>query len=334
MTGRSWWRALLNLPEPTAKPVLPSETAKMDEVPRAAAQLPVGYTAVHTDQRVSYARRVGRIVLWVLVGLLLLLGLRTLVRPTTRVIPPAAVATYPDGEASGVAARFVQAYLTNVPTNREAVDERAKVLALDTAEGISIETTWAGTQATSVAQVIPAGVTPAADGKTATVRVLALLRTTAAQHAVTSRWVGVSVPVQRTSTRVAVAGTPAFVAIPAPGPADRPKSPTTDSDVTKQTREGVAAFFAAYAGADAAALQQVAAPGSQLLPLGGLTTLQDMTSWQVDAGDAERRTGHASVNWRLGASTVTQHYRVELISVSGGGTQSWRVNDVAPEVLP
>ena len=60
------------------------------------------------------------------------------------------------------------------------------------------------------------------------------------------------------------------------------------------------------------------APGSTLQPLGGGMTLGSLTDWRVDTGDAEQRTGHAVVTWKVGAATVKQQYRVQLAAISGG----------------
>lgn len=278
-----------------------------------------------------------RRVLRVLVGLMALVivarGISSLVQgpPKAPAAPslPASV-TFPTSQAEGIASRWASAYLALSPAQSTT---RSAVMALDTPAGSASEGGgWNGQGAVTVRNVYPAGI-QVADSTRAVVTVLAQI--TNGKSPV--QWIGVAVPVRTEGARVLVDGTgAAFASLPGEGSA----SPSTlngpqcrigfstctpDAELTAQTKAGGAAFFAAYAGADAGALSQATAPGVNLAPLGGTVQPLGVSDWTVYQGSGDTRPATATVTWRLGAAQIQQRYRLTLTQVSAAGSTSWRV---------
>lgn len=333
---------------------------------------------------VRYARIGGRVLIYALVVILALVGLRTLISGTqeTQPAPTDPTADFPTSAAEGVATRFTINYLTSAPNNDAVQQQRARGLNLDVPGGSSVDTEWSGSSATRVLSAVPIGIRYADDGRTAYVTVTSRVETIAADGEDSSsdggetegsgdspkwssssedetkgedssnkgssaaadasgevarprtEWVTLSVPVQVVADRPVVAGTPAFVSPSKPGtPPSAPEVGQTDSKMTDRTRQGAAAFFTAYAGSDGAALEQATAPGASMQPLGDGVTFDALKDWRVETGGKDRRIGHATVQWQVGQSTVEQNYRVVLVSVSSGNSQSWRVTNVSAEII-
>lgn len=365
-------RKILNMPEPEAQTApegaedeQPQEQA--EDTGRAAASSSAhGWTIEEEHPMSKYGRGTARVLVFALVAVLVLVGLRTLINGPEAVEPVSdPTADFPTSQAQGVAARFTTNYLTS-SEDEGGQQERAEGLSLDVAGGSSVDTEWTGEGATRVLSAYPAGITHEDDGRTAYVTVAAQVETTQtseqdetdasesseqssskeasksaeqdgdaqeSQPETSTRWVALSVPVQVVADRPVVAGTPAFVSLPRPGRAvEPPKDEPTDEATTRATEAGVEAFFKAYAGSDGAALEQATAPGSSLRPLGQAVEFSALRDWRVETGGADQRTGHATVTWRVGESTVEQNYRVTLASISSSTQESWRVSSVTAEI--
>lgn len=370
MSAGSIVRKILNMPEPPtpSEEETGEETVEVEETreetKKRATTPGHGWSVEEEHPASKYGRIAGRVLIYALVAILALVGLRTLVSE-----PEAATSTsdpaedFPTSEAEGVAARFTTNYLTSSADDEAAQEERARGLSLDVAGGSSVATEWEGQGTTRVRMAYPAGITHAEGGRTAYVTVVAQVEQESASSAeeqepssaskdkkakggaaattapeeekpsTTTRWVALSVPVQVVSERPVVAGSPAFVSLPKPGRASSPPAPgDTDEAVTTRTESGATAFFKAYAGSDGAALEQATAPGASLQPLGSTIKFSALRDWRVETGGDKRRTGHATVTWQVGESTVEQNYRVTLASISSGGTTSWRVSSVTAEL--
>lgn len=363
-------RKILNMPEPEAQTAPDEAEAEQpheqaEDTGRAAAPSGAhGWTIEEEHPMSKYGRRAARVLVFALVAVLVLVGLRTLINGPEAVEPVSdPAADFPTSQAQGVAARFTTNYLTS-SEDEGAQQERATGLSLDVAGGSSVDTEWTGEGATRVLSAYPAGITHEDDGRTAYVTVAAQVETTQsdaqdetdasesseqrsdkeaskkpdedAQEPMpetSTRWVALSVPVQVVADRPVVAGTPAFVSLPRPGRViEPPKDEPTDEATTRATEAGVEAFFKAYAGSDGAALEQATAPGSSLRPLGAGIEFSALRDWRVETGGADHRTGHATVTWSIGDSTVDQNYRVTLASISSGTQESWRVSSVTAEI--
>ncbi|MEU2395085.1 conjugal transfer protein [Streptomyces sp. NPDC007369] len=282
---------------------------------------------------VVFARRFGRGLLWAVVALAAITGVRAWVVPPTAptAAPPTMTTapTYPTADAQAVAARFSRAYLGWDETKKE---ERVALLSAVLAAGVEATMGWDGKGHQEVLAVQPGAVTPRDAGR-AVARVDVLIRAVqpadpkanpAAPPQLPARWVGLDVPVVATGGRVVVTGPPGLVGIPATGPkvADVP-AVATDGALAAQTKDVVAKFFTAYAGGDP---ESVSAPGAHLPPLAQGIELKGVASWTVDAGDGADRTGTARVLWALGGAQVEMSYRVVLTRVSSSDAHRWQVS--------
>lgn len=336
-------RKVLNLPDARDQDEEPEHEERTQQPSDASGSAPrrgAGWVADAEPGRRRAARVAGRGLVYCLAGLMILLGVRSLfVHPGRVVAAPSS--TFPVQQAQAVAARFTTSYLT-ASDDEAAKKQRDALLALDVAPGADVDTDWTGSADTTATNVTPGTVT--VDGSdTATVTVLAYLRQSSPKSTSSSgnstgestpgsAWVGLSVPVRADEGAVAVVGTPAFVALPSPpnaGP--QQSSATIDTATTSETREGAAAFFGAYAGRDTGAVDQAAAPGAEIQPLGGLVTFGSLDAWTVEAGGAQTRTAHATVTWVLRDTRIQQSYRLTLAAISAGDARAWRVQQITAD---
>ncbi|MCY1649213.1 conjugal transfer protein [Streptomyces sp. SL203] len=305
-------------------------------VPPSASTAPT-WTPQDERSGAVFLRRLGRGLLWFVVVLMAVTGVRSWFFPpkaqTPKAEAPKAAPAYPDAEAQAVATRFARAYLGWDEAKKE---ERAALLASVLPANSDTDMGWDGNGRQDVLTVQPGAVTLGNDHQ-ARVRVEVLIRTAAVEGAgdkdkkapaaeSPARWVGLDVPVVQTAGRVIVTGPPGLVGIPTSGP-KAPEIPTTqtDTELTAQTQEAVAKFFKAYAGGDTEA---VTAPGASVPPLPEGVIYQALASWSIDTGAGDDRVGTARVSWTLGGATVEQVYRVELTQVSSSDAQRWQVADV------
>ncbi|WP_170994737.1 conjugal transfer protein [Streptomyces sp. BPSDS2] len=254
-------------------------------------------------------------------------GVRSWIVPAKAPAPPPAqvqpAPAYPEAEAQAVAARFARTYLS---WDEAKGDERAELLASLLPAGADAAMGWDGRGRQEVAAVQPGKVTPG-KSRQALVRVDVLTRAVEAPAAKQpARWVGLDVPVVETSGRVIVTGRPGLVGIPGTGP-KAPDLPIAqaDPDLSTRTEATIGRFFTSYATGD---VEAVTAPGATVPGLPDGIAYKGLSSWTVDAGSGEDRTGTAVVTWALGGATVEQVYRVELTQVSSADAQRWQVADV------
>lgn len=290
-----------------------------------AGQTRLGSIELHPEPgRERWTRRALRTLIVAAALLLVLIGLRTLLRPYPKPEPVLLPATlnYDRGAAQAVAARWAEAYLTLPDDGNSAQDSvRAALLAQDTASNVDTSARTTVTAAQSVQLVLPGAVDIDPDGRNSIVTVLARIKTTDQAP----RWLALAVPIGTDGSRPVVTGTAAFVAMPAPGPvAAAGGAASADSPVTAATRDRAAAWFAAYGDDDAEALNGISAPGAQLAPIGGLT-LKSVDAWQVNTGSPEIRTATATVTWETPSGRLQQTYQLTLSAVRAGTTTDWRV---------
>jgi hypothetical protein len=336
-------RKMLNLPEKEPKGgehnadapgenVSTGPSHEADAGPAGPSWNNVGWAEESESPARSFARRAGRIVIWAVIGLAAFTGVRTWVFPAkppvvTQQTDPQAEARrndVPVEEAQQVAARFARSYMT---WNSRAPQLRARELAMDLAKDADPKMGWDGQGLQLVAQTIPGRVTQA-DGKRA--RVLVDVRVSysirsGGKEATVSRWHGLEVPVAEAGGRVLVTGQPALVGMPTAADYTTPEAPDADLAMAGTTRQTVKDFLAAWA---AGSEDQAAAPGSNIAPLGGGLQLDSLDGWTVDAGSGEKRTGTATVRWRLAGAQLQQTYRITLTQVSASTATRWQVAQV------
>ncbi|MFF4320557.1 conjugal transfer protein [Streptomyces sp. NPDC001568] len=310
---------------------------------------------------IVFARRFGRGLLWTVVILAAVTGVRSWIFPPSSpsAAPPAAQSapTYPTAEAQAVAARFGRAYLGWDETKKE---ERAALLASVLPAGSETTMGWDGKGRQEVLAVQAGTVTPGGPGGRALVRVDVLIRpvrsadanpnpsttpapaptpaptpspaqpSSAAQPSASAQpsaqWVGLDVPVAVTNGQAVVTGRPGLVGVPATGPkVSELPGVQGDATLSNQTKDVVAKFFAAYAGGDT---ESASAPGARLAALPQGVTFKGLNSWSVDSSGDTDRAGTARVLWELGGAHVEMSYRVELTRVSSSDAQRWQVADL------
>lgn len=269
------------------------------------------------------ARRLGRGLVWGVLGLAAITGIRAWIVPPKVKLPPQPAPTvapaYPVAAAQAVAARLARAYLT---WDSETSEARTAQLAAVLPPGVNAAMGWDGTGHQDVTAVEPGTVTPGPGGR-AHVRVEVLLA--AARAGQPARWVALDVPVARTADgRVVVTGQPGFLGVPAIGPrAPKMPGPEADPELSQATKGPVGEFFAAYTGAGTST---VTAPGTQIPPLPDGIEFRSLDSWAIDkTHKGTDRTGTALVTWTLGGASIQQTYRVVLTRVSSASAARWQV---------
>ncbi|MBQ0890716.1 conjugal transfer protein [Streptomyces sp. RM72] len=297
---------------------------------RAPAAL--GWAEEEESSGRSAVRKAGRVAIWLVIGLAAFTGVRTWIFPAKPPAPieqadPQAEArknNVPEAEAQQVAARFARSYLT---WNAADPDARAKELEADLAKGIDPKLGWNGAGVQLVAQTIPGTVTQVG-GKRARVRVdvrVSVVTGSGNKTRTATSWRGLEVPVAQGKGRVVVTGQPAMVGMPTAAEYKAPDVPEADSQLSGLTRETVADFLKSWAAGDA---DQAAAPGADIQPLGSGLRLDSLDTWVVDAGSGDKRTGTATVRWKLGGAQIQQTYQITLTKVSASSASRWQVEAV------
>ncbi|MEU1277673.1 conjugal transfer protein [Streptomyces sp. NPDC005805] len=271
-----------------------------------------------------FARRFGRGVLWTVIVLAAVTGVRSWFIPNTPGKAPAPVVQapprYAEAEAQAVASRFARAYLT---WSEDSASERESALALDLVPGVEARLGWDGKGRQRVVQLYPGGVTVLEDGR-ARVRVEALVAGRADPKAKPQpQWIGLDVPVARVGERIAVTGAPGVVALAPPGDPEPVDAPEPDPAMSTQSMDVVEQFFKQYADGDPSA---VAAPGVRIPALPKGYELTAVSSWVVDLGKGDDRTGTAVVTWSTAGGTVSQTYRVSITRVASAEAGRWQVS--------
>jgi hypothetical protein len=259
----------------------------------------------------------GRVLLWATLVMLLMAGLRSIVRPRVPLSGPRTGqgASFPTDAAKAYAARFVQAYLTY---DQSSPGTRASALAAFLAPGEAVPA-WDGAGKETVANVVPAGL----DVRSADVAVVSV----AAE--VDAGWVYLAVPVRVSGPAMVVTAPPTFVAPPAtaPLPAQAPVS-NPDTGLALSLMPTLKAFFTAYAAGDGTQLSYFEAPGSHLQGLGGAVTLSSVVNAVAAPGGTSRQLS-ATVVWRAASGAgLMQTYDLGIEQVNG----RWYVASVAPAV--
>ena len=261
----------------------------------------------------------GRAALYATMMLLLVLGVRDLLRPFSS--PSGATAAAPAwAQAAEVyAARFARDYLT---FDSSAPDRYKARIARYLPEGVDPMFGWDGQGRQAVTLTLPSGITVSGD-RSAVVTIAVLVTG--------GTWEYLAVPVVAGDGAFVVAGTPALVPPPARASVSAPPELENDTALSAALMPTMAAFFAAYGTADATQLSYYAAPGARVSGVGGLT-LAALVSLRVEAAGGGRgdRTAEADVRWSDGASggSFVQSYALRLRQAEG----RWYVASVGPGI--
>lgn len=262
------------------------------------------------------AKRAGRVVLWITIGVVLLAGVRAIVAPARATVSAPAspsMPSFPMAAVEAVAARFSMAYWTYDPTQPDA---RASALSAFLPPSADLTVGW-NTQGTEQAlTAMPAG-THRLDQHRVVV--------TVATEVTGGRWLYLQVPLSAQGSTITVTGPPAEVPPPTPRSAPQPQTPPQDAELTSQLQPTLGAFFAAYAGTGD--LAYYAPPGVHIAGLEGALNFVQLESVSVNAGSGDTRSALAMVQWKdpVTRASLVQSYRLQLVAVGG----RWYVASVA-----
>ncbi|WP_329020458.1 conjugal transfer protein [Streptomyces sp. NBC_01601] len=319
--------AAVSAPTPTPTPAGTGEGATLVRTPPV-----LGWAEEEESAGRSAMRKVGRVAIWLVIGLAAFTGVRTWIFPAKPQAPvqqtdPLAAArknNVPEAEAQQVAARFARSYMN---WNSQTPELRAGELEADLAQGLDPKMGWDGSGVQMVAQTI-AGTVTQVGGKRARVLVDVRVSTVTGggkNQRTVSTWRGLEVPVAQGYGRVVVTGEPAIVGMPTAAHYNAPDGPEADTQMSGQTRGTVKEFLSSWA---SGSQDQAAAPGADIHPLGGGMEFDALDSWVVDAGSGAKRTGTATVRWKLGGGQLQQTYRITLTKVSASSASRWQVEAV------
>lgn len=299
------------------------ETAGGTRPGKAASTIP--WNVQDEKSGTLFARRLGRGLLWTVVALAAVTGLRSWFFPDRPApAPPPVVKSgpdYPTDAARAVASRWATAYLTWDEKNPTA---RQTALAMDMPSDANTALGWDGKGRQSVDELYAGEVTVLQHGQ-ARVHVEAHVIANGGS-ADQGNWLALDVPVAQTHGRIVVSGEPGIVGLDLDSVTVPTPSPTQpDVDMSQQTKDVISQFFTAYASGNAST---VAAPGADIPTLPKGFTLASVQDWNVDAGSGANRSGTAVIKWQTAGGTIEQTYRVVITRVASASAQRWQVSDL------
>ncbi len=244
-------------------------------------------------------RGIGRGVLWVVLGLVLLRGIGQILSGAVRpeVTRGAASESAPGVSTSGLAIRFARAYLTN---------HSSKALSRFLAEGIAIPaSSGPASEGRQVAQAEVVS-SEALGGGRAIV--------TVACEALGGRTLYLAVPIARDEAgEVAVVGAPSLVAAPEVAEVEAERTRPLPGATAGKVDELVDRFLAIYlAGSSSAELAYYLAPGIELQPLSGFALLGQPKIAELTAGGPREVLAKVRARDEATGSSYPLAYRLRL----------------------
>ncbi|MFC0037887.1 conjugal transfer protein [Actinomadura rayongensis] len=268
----------------------------------------------------------GRAVLWALIIVILVNGVRAPFERFTssdkpsagRAAAPGKGTDFPASAAGAFALQFAGVYLNYDQKAGPAREAQLRGFLPDGSDG---QFGWNGIGKLQVQSVQVAGV-DARDDHNGTVTLLARSQ---------DKWFRLAVPVYAASAdAMVVSGRPAL--LPPPGRATLPTTGVRDRDTALEDEltPVLAKFFPAYAQSDQASLSRFAA-GPALTGLNGSVTFVQVRGVIAPKGQPGERVVTATVAWQVpatgggaGGGELEQDYRLDMIKKSG----NWYVRDV------
>lgn len=277
---------------------------------------------------------VGRAVLWALILVILVNGIRAPFERFTAkngdsagtgaTAKPGKGTGFPSSAAGAFALQFANVYLNYDQKNAPAREAQLRTFLPD---GADAQFGWNGVGTLQVQSVQVAGV-DARDAHNGTVTVLA--RTA-------DKWLRLSVPVYAADGgALVVSGRPAL--LPPPTKAALPQGGVQDRDTAleNELQPFLGTFFQAYASGNQAALSRFS-DGTPIAGLAGSVSYVQVKEVVAPKGAADERTVTATVGWQLpgaagsgGGGELDQAY--ELTVVKKGTT--WYVRDIRGTTEP
>lgn len=241
-------RRLLNLTPPddeadTGNATGAAEAASQggDEGPEVTETRYQGWSEVQDSSRRQASRKAGRIVLWIVAGLIFLLGIRSLFNTnkntSAATARPAAVSTFPSGQAQAVATRWASAFLTFNSDDPTAQADRTTLLSQDTASGVDLSQSWNGQGSEKVLTTLP-GQVNVSSNTAASVTVYMQVNATAAGAAAPTPSPSPTAPV---TPKPSTKPTPKPSAKPTPKPTKKKASSTSGAAIQPVSLSAAAA---------------------------------------------------------------------------------------------
>lgn len=274
----------------------------------------------------SLGKRVLRIAVCIVLILIFWIGIRTMIwgNSTRQAAAPVPIgATFPTATAEGVASRFTVAFMTweEGEAGAKARAEALKPFLATRGGDIDGKFGWngKGSQKAENPTVMRVQVL---DETTA--RVLVMVDIVSGDKRNSA---GLEMTVRVIDGAGVVVGNPGVVAIPAAPtiPAEQ-ESTSTDSQLTRSTKNEAQSFFGLFAASDN--LDSVTAPGAKIRGLRGTWGTATVTAWTVNEGGPDRRTATAEVTFDNGGTQIKQTFTLSIVKVSSGTADQWKISEI------
>jgi hypothetical protein len=273
---------------------------------------------------------VGRVILWAVILVVLVNGIRApFERYTTKgSADPVITATdkraqFPTSAASAYALQFTGVYLNY---DQKTAVEREKQLRFFLPDGADGQFGWNGTGQLRLQSVQVAAV----DARDANNAIVTLLVRTP------DKWFQLAVPVYAKDGAMVVSGRPAL--LPAPPRATLPQAGSRERDtpLEAELQQPLEGFFRAYGSGDMVALSRFADRNS-ITGLGGAVTFARLREVVAPAGGPDQRDITVTVGWQMPTSDakvpageLEQTYELTVVKKDG----TWYVRDIDGSTQP
>lgn len=268
---------------------------------------------------------VGRLVLWALILVILVNGIRAPFERFTssdsgnQSTPKAAAGSqFPSSAGSAFALQFGNVYLNY---NQQAAAERERQLQAFLPNGAAGQFGWNGVGAQQVQSVQVAGV----DARDASNAIVTLLARTA------DGWFRLAVPVYADNGAMVISGRPAL--LPPPTRATLPQGGAKERDTTLEAglKQTLDAFFHAYAASEQEVLSRLS-EGPAITGLNGSVRFARLEEIVVPKGAGDRRTISVTVTWQIPTANakadgaeLAMTYELTVVKKADG---TWNVRDI------
>lgn len=269
----------------------------------------------------------GRAVLWALIIVILVNGIRAPFErftageaPASGAAAPRKGAGFPTSAAGAFAMQFATVYLNYDQRSAAAREAQLRAFIPDGADG---QFGWNGVGQSQVQSVQVAGV-DARDANNAVVTVLARSQ---------DKWLRLAVPVYADKGALVIPARPALLPPPAKATPPQQAVRERDSALEAELTRTLGMFFAAYARNDQDALSRLST-GAPITGLANSVTYVQVREVNAPKGDAGERTVTATVAWQIpGAAAggeLEQTYELAMVKKD----TAWYVKDIRGTTEP
>lgn len=271
---------------------------------------------------------------WLVVGVLLLGGIKNVLSPNENLSIPEVAAKvqaetgtkgFPVAPAGAFATRFVATYLSYDPATYEQRVEALRAYSIEAAGDEYLVDATKPQQILTGPFVVDAEVQ---SKKSATL--------TVAANVTGGKWVYLAVPVYAANeTTFVVSGAPGFVSAPALAAAPAAEETAEiDNDLSDELSVDLfPGFFKAWAASNVTELARytTAKPSANTATgLRGTVSLVEVEEVKIEQGGTNTRAGTATVLWQTATGTLQQQYR---ITIEQGEDGRWSIADIRGGVV-